>query len=708
MPDPLNSPSRREFLSVAAVSPLLAPLAAQNASLSNVLLSRPRLGAEFFLNSTETRDSVFHHFERMAATGLTIARIFTLWDQVEREQGQWDFSGYDWIYDAAAKNGILIANTLCSEDPPGWMDLAPFYHAWRDLSNPALRPYSEIYIEKVVNRYKQHPAHGVWLLQNEPGIKSNDEPYVLAEYARWLEKKYGTVDRLNQVWYRRLRKFTDARAPEEPRSAGWADYPSNLDWRRFRCDHLVDQLRWIRSQVERHHPGSLTHANPPGQTSNMPAGGRDMWRLKPTVHFMGASMHASWHFGMFPRADFGVAYGYCCDLIRSVSAPAPWWVTELQAGPTVFTGSRPLNPAAGEITRWLWDGIGNGARGIVFWLWHPRTEGNEAGEWGLAGASGEDTDRTLATRAVARVLTAEGNLLTEARPVPARSAILYARDAMILYAVDGWRRPADELMHSLMGCYKALHRAHVPVDFVNADGLDAAALAPYRVLYLPYCFALSAQAASAIREFVRGGGTVWADGLVGWKDEQGTTKQLPPGPLSDVFGFTVEDIQATWDPFSFSTKDSDAGELWRCLIPSGAGRALLSAADGRPTAVEHMFGKGKALYYGTALTLGYLRRENPVVGGWIAGPAVETADLPVRLVECPGHISCRVLRAAAGSIVVLNNWGLAAAVRVEFGAGVTAAREITGPLPVSMVGGEVRLQLEGGASAVVIGSQGAH
>ena len=85
---------------------------------------------------------------------------------------------------------------------------------------------------------------------------------------------------------------------------------------------------------------------------------------------------------------------------------APWWVTELQAGPTVFTGNRPLNPTSGEIARWLWDGLGNGARGIVYWLWHPRTEGNEAGEWALAGPSGEPTARTRATRAVASVLNA--------------------------------------------------------------------------------------------------------------------------------------------------------------------------------------------------------------------------------------------------------------------------------------------------------------
>ncbi len=300
--------TRRQFLSAAAVAPFLSPLAESSSLEGDPLLSKVRLGAEFFLNRTETRDSVFLQFRRMAETGLSVARIFTLWDQIEREQGKWDFSRYDWVYDAAAQNGILIANTLCSEDPPGWMGTAPFYHAWRDLSNPDLRPYSEIYIEKVVNHYKGHPAHGVWLLQNEPGIKSGAEPYVLAEFARWLEKKYGTVENLNKAWYKPLRHFEDVQPPEDPQRAGWADYPSNLDWRRFRCDHLADQLRWLRSQVDKRHPGALTHVNPPGLTSNMPGGGRDMWRLKPTVHFLGASMHAAWHFGMFSRADFGVAY----------------------------------------------------------------------------------------------------------------------------------------------------------------------------------------------------------------------------------------------------------------------------------------------------------------------------------------------------------------------------------------------------------------
>lgn len=650
------------------------------------LLNEVRLGAEFFLNSTETRETVFEHFRRMREDGLTVARIFTLWDQIERVRGVWDFERYDWIYDAAAQNGIWIANTLCSEDPPGWMGTAPFYHQWQDLGNPKLRPYSQVYLEKVVSRYKTHSAHAVWLLQNEPGISSNlNEPYVLADFAAWLERKYGTVERLNLSWYRTLERFADAGVPADSRSGGWTDYVAQIDWVTFRCDRLAGQLQWLRREVERHHPGALTHINPPGLTSNMPARGRDMWKMKPAAHFMGASMHAAWNFGMFAREDFGVAYGYCSDLIRSVAAPAPWWVTELQGGTTVFTGNRPLNPTKGEIARWLWDGVGNGARAIVFWLWHPRTEGNEAGEWGLAGPSGEATERTRAVRQMANVLERHKSLFREAKPVAARVAILYPRDSMLLYGVDGWRRPADEVTLSVMGCYKALHRAHVPVDFIDVSELEAGAASKYKVLYLPYSYALSDKSCAAIREFASAGGTVWADGLVAWKNEYGVTKRFPPGPLSDIFGFTAEKIVPVWEPFSLAANGDKGGELWRCVVPGHSG-----------CVVESKFGRGRGIYYGTALTLGYLRRGNPQVAEWIARPGTEASrDLPVRLGAGAGLVSLRVMHAGRNLVAVLNNWGAATKLDLRAPSNMNATDLLSGAKGVPEV-------LKAGATAVLL------
>ncbi len=705
-----EQPSRRQFLIGMPAASLVTQLRAASKDRPNPLLSKVRIGAEFFLNRTETRDSVFRHFRLMAGTGLSVVRIFTIWDHIEQEKGQWDFQRYDWIYDAAAQNGIQIANTLCSEDPPGWMHMAPFYHAWHDISDPRLRPYSEIYIEKVVSRYKNHPAHGVWLLQNEPHIRSADyeQPPVKAAFVRWLENRYGTVGKLNQLWYARLTRFSDAAEMEVPkRTGGWEDYPRLLDWCRFRGDYLVRQLRWIHDQIDKHDPGALTHINPAGLTSNMLASGVDMWKLRRTVYFVGASMHASWSFNMFPREDFGIAHAFCCDLARSVSAPAPWWVTEMQGGPTILTGSRPLTPTPDEITRWLWDSIGNGARAMIFWLWHPRTEGGEAGEWGLAGPNGEPTERTRAVRRLAGVLEKHEDFFGHAKPLPARTAILYDRDAMILYATDGWFRHGGEVINSLIGCHKALHRAHVPVDFLHTSQLEAGEASRYRVLYLPNCYALSARSAASIREFVRNGGTVWADGLIGWKDEQGTTKQFPPGPLSDVFGFTLEDIQAAWNPFSLTGTDEAAGELWRCLIPKGKGRPLLKGPGGRPVAVAHSFGKGRAIYYGTALTLGCLRHEDPRVVEWISVPAVEASrDLPVRLAGAPSRVTFHALQAPDRVAAVLNNWGEPGEARILFPASTRSAVEIISgkDLPLRRTGDQVEVTVsqQKGSSAVIL------
>ena len=68
--------------------------------------------------------------------------------------------------------------------------------------------------------------------------------------------------------------------------------------------------------------------------------------------------------------------------------------------------------------------------------------------------------------------------------------------------------------------------------------------------------------------------------------------------------------------------------------------------------------KGARSYYGTALTLGYLRRENAQMAEWIAKPAIEVSrDLPVKLAAGTGRVSLRVMQAGRRLLAVLNNWG---------------------------------------------------
>ena len=81
---------------------------------------RIRIGAEIFLDPSHTREEVRIHFRRMKEVGLSLARVFVIWDHVEHKRGQWTFDLYDAAYDAAAANGIPMLTTLCPEDPPGW------------------------------------------------------------------------------------------------------------------------------------------------------------------------------------------------------------------------------------------------------------------------------------------------------------------------------------------------------------------------------------------------------------------------------------------------------------------------------------------------------------------------------------------------------------------------------------------------------------
>src|SRR5208337_3432880 len=69
------------------------------------LTGKLRVGAEFFLNRSETKETVEKHFRLMRESGLTVVRIFVIWDDIERTPGNWNLEGYDWIYNAAAKNG---------------------------------------------------------------------------------------------------------------------------------------------------------------------------------------------------------------------------------------------------------------------------------------------------------------------------------------------------------------------------------------------------------------------------------------------------------------------------------------------------------------------------------------------------------------------------------------------------------------------------
>ena len=680
------------------------PGAGADAQLAE-LARQLRIGSEFFLNRTETQQSVQRHFELMHENGLTLARIFIIWDDIERTPGNWDFTGYDWIYDAAARSGIKIVATLCAEDPPGWLRKTPFYHNRANLNDPEIRRHAAIYIEKVVNRYRGHTAQGVWLLMNEPE-KYDTEPETFQAFGAWLQAKYGTVAELNKHWFRPLAAFPDVRVTPDQLSEYWNDYHAVVDWREFDIDNLVNQLLWIKARIEAVDTSHPTHINVTAPTGG--AYGQDVWKEKRIVDILGASIHPAWIFpSSAPHSEYGERYAYRLDLIGSPAGDQPWWVTELQSGPTIYTGGFPLNPTPQDMTRWLWDSFGAGSKAVIFWLWHPRVGGTEAGEWGLVSLDGKPSIRLPAVKAVVDGLKRNA-YLAEAKPQPAKVAILYNRESAIINSLDErTQHRGNEVEESLMGCYLALHRAHVPIQFVDIEQLKGTLPANISVLYVPYSYALDDQGVAALRDFVNKGGTLWADGLTAWKNETGEIRPSIPGGLADVFGVEAYDIYPVKanEPYSITGQNEHAGELWKLPLNSEGAEVVLRDREGKPFATRHRLGKGQALYFESALTLAYFKRNHPFVQRLIVQPALDTqVDALVQLAKGSDKICFRGLAHPSGPLAILSNWGDAETAVVIFRGQYTVSEALTGkPIQVTRAQGRTlaTVQLPAGAVALL-------
>jgi beta-galactosidase GanA len=350
-------------------------------------------------------------------------------------------------------------------------------------------------------------------------------------------------------------------------------------------------------------------------------------------------------------------------------------VTELQSGPTVYTGAFSLNATPQDLSRWLWDSYGAGANSVIFWLWHPRDIGTEAGEWGLVSLTGKPSVRLPAVKAVADALDKNPSLASE-RPQQARVAILFDREAAVVNDLDGkWQgrsgktNRSEDVQDALKGCYLALLRAHIPAEYVDLDQLKSGEVNKFAVLYVPVAYAMDDAAIASLKDYVKQGGTLWADGLTAWKDERGKIRPTVPGSLTDLFGVEADDIypvQAS-NPYSVTPQNELGGELWKLPLELKGAEVVMRDGDGNPFEVNHKFGKGQAYYFESAVTLAYLRRNNPAVQKWIIEPALgQVSRMPIQLKEGSERVIFRGLVGDSQSTAILSNWGETQSAVVSF------------------------------------------
>lgn len=144
---------------------------------------------KFGLDWKKTYESIF--------TDLKIkdVRIPVYWNEIEKNNGEWNFNDIDWQIKTAEKyDGKVIL--AVGRKLPRW----PECHIpdWAKLPPPSMPEYENDqlieYIKKVVERYKNEPAVYAWQVENEPFLKFGECPMADGDF---LDKEIETVKKIS-------------------------------------------------------------------------------------------------------------------------------------------------------------------------------------------------------------------------------------------------------------------------------------------------------------------------------------------------------------------------------------------------------------------------------------------------------------------------------------------------------------------------------
>jgi len=432
---------------------------------------------------------------------------------------KWDFQVFDWAFESAAKYKVGIVATLMPNFGPTHKG---FYYKTQDgaiAKSKRQLDESRIYIQTVVKRYQSHPALSNWMLYNEPGQMPAADSLAIDRFHVFLENKYKNISELNAAWLTGFSNFKEVSYSPNWSGGGFTWPISYLDWQNFWAEHLTWYLSEIAGEIRKLDTKTPLHVNPHALL-DIP----HRYQLSKWTEFLsslGASIHPVWHFNDLQRQDYPFGISLVCDMVGSAAGNKPFWVTELQGGHNLYTGSQPVNPTKKEINAWLWTSIASGAEKTIFWCLNPRTQGGESGEWAMLDYKNEPSHRLIEAGKIAAEVEANKEFFDEAKPVKDNVIIAISPETMFLQERNGKgqnqiARQQKAHFLSVMACYKALTMKGYQPSLEFVDNIDwNSKSAKARMVIVPHATGLTDKQLASMKDFCNQGNTLVFSGLTG-------------------------------------------------------------------------------------------------------------------------------------------------------------------------------------------------
>jgi beta-galactosidase len=614
----------------------------------------PQIGSQVWIEPGQTHEDIERWFKILSDHKMTCARLFLMWNYIEMKPGRWDFSLYDIAFDAAKKNNIKIQATLTPNHGPAYYG-KEFWHLSQGeiiLTDRKQLGFAEDYIKKIVGRYKSHPALEYWWLQNEPGQAPSNNALAMERFVKWLEKKYKSIDVLNQLWITDFPSFDKIEYyPSWDGLPGWYSPYPYYDWHNFWRDHLTWYLSWIAEQIRKTDSKHPIHVNPHAVFDILPQYDLPAWRN--FLDSLGASIHPSWHFGLLERDQYPLGVAATCQIIKGVIEPKPFWISELQGGNNIFSSRRPLYPSPEDISRWVWTGIGSGAEKILFWCLNSRKSGNEAGEWSMLDLQGNPSERLEEASRIISVLNENSDFFNGALPVTSPVTIILSRETMLLQSrLDFYKdipgRMAKAHMQSTLAFYEAISELgkSAEIKLTGDYNWDEKGTGP-RVAILANMTCLPEKLVPKLKSFIQNKNKLIITGLTGYFDEHENNLVQKKFPLRDLVGGTIKEIRLVDNIFYYKLsglKESLPVHMWETEVINDKGR-VEGKSGNRIIALRNQSGGGEVLWIPALIGL----------GAWLCDNRPLAALLQRELRQFRGNIFSFAQHSPGVFMKILNN-----------------------------------------------------
>ena len=498
--------------------------------------------------------------ERMVSAGIRQVRIAEFsWSRTEPERGRFDWSWLDKAVDVLAGAGLSVTMCTPTATPPKWLvDEMPDMLAYDQDGRPrrfgSRRHYSFSHqgyraescriTTAFAQRYGQHPAVTAWQTDNEYGC--HDTALSWCSSARqafrlWLAEKYNTIDALNTAWGTLFwsMSYTSFEQVDLPNLTVTEANPShNLDFYRFSTE-MVRQFNAEQVAILRQHsPGRAIAHNYMGMF--------DQFDHRPVAAEMDVASWDSYPLGMLQNMKAAAMsdpdmqtkclrtgdpdfQAFHHDLYRGMGR---LWVMEQQPGPVNWASTNAV-PAPGAVRLWSFEAAAHGAELISYFRWRQVPFAQEQMHAGLCLPDGRDAPAMAEVKA----FCADACQLDWPEMDQAPIALIYDYEASWMARLDGQSCDFHHL-RLVLDMYRAIRQNGGSVDVVGSDH----DLSGYQMVVLPAVLSLSEQLSKQLHNITS---RIFIGPRTGAKtaDFQ-IPSALPPGPLQQLTGFCVEQVDA--------------------------------------------------------------------------------------------------------------------------------------------------------------------